>query len=115
MVFPHFVYVPPATLRFTPYFEGRERFNRRVNKSFTQLEKDNTSLFEQRYRIGGSLTYGDKWSGRFIYQYANDMDWNAKANFSFQASDLYVGEADYKTGIGTLKLGRQIISKGGLR
>ena len=100
--------------RIAPIFEARERFNRRINAQFSDKTNSDMSLFEQRYRLGGSFEDGN-WAGKVIYQYANDVDWSAKRNYSYQASDLYVGEADYTSDQGTATLGRQIVAKGGAR
>ena len=111
-------FLPTASLfdkiKITPIFEARERFNRRVNSQFSSKSNSNSSLFEQRYRIGGFATDG-RWDAKLIYQNANDMDWTAKRNYSYQASDLYVGDVDYRADGGTATLGRQIIQEGGLR
>jgi hypothetical protein len=112
--------IPTAAIndafKLRPIFEARERLNRRVNQQFSSKTNSDTTLFEQRYRVGFSYQDNQTVRGQFIYQYSNDVAWTAKKNYSYQASDLYVGDADFKTnGDGDLIIGRQILKKGGER
>lgn len=117
LLFPQLPTFKFDNLVITPYVEARERVQRRTDKGFSDHLKDNSSLFESRYRLGFSVTDNKRFSGRVIYQYGLTQQWTAARNSSFQGSDLYVAEGDLKLDKkgDTLKFGRQIIAKGGQR
>ena len=102
-------------LTITPIFEARERYQRRVNKVMNRKVDDSQSLFEQRYQVGASFTYGSNLKGKVVYLYGNQMIWQKKGNLSVQNSDLYLGEVDPSAGKGQFQLGRQLLKKGGQR
>jgi hypothetical protein len=115
-----FVYVPHLQLShpklvITPAIEGRERIQRRAFKQFQANAKDSSTLLEQRYRVGGDMTYGDNISGHLRYTYAHTYNLTPKGNFATEASDLYIGELDVKTHPGTIMVGRQLLKLGGQR
>ena len=116
LLFPQLPQIKLDPFVFTPYFEARERYQRRTAKGFSTKVHDSTSVFESRYRVGFTVTDNKQFTGKAIYQYAHTLQWAAAKNNSFQGSDLYVGEGDWKLDKNnTLRLGRQIILKGGSR
>lgn len=108
-------FLVPDPQKLTLIFEGRERYNRRTTKTFSDAVNDGTTLFEQRYRVGFGFKQSPKVDGRAIYQYAHTETWSKARNFSTEASDLYVGEVNLHQPEGVYTLGRQILKIGGQR
>lgn len=112
------IYLPPQAVeqwKLTPIIEARERFQRRVNKAFSENVNDNRSDFEQRYRVGFDFRNGKDVSGKLRWQYAHNTIWTHSRNWSDMSSDLLLGELDLKAPRGVVQLGRQIIKKGSQR
>lgn len=112
------MHLPPQVVeqwKLTPVVEARERFQRRVNKAFSESVNDNRSDFEQRYRVGFDFRNGKDVSGKLRWQYAHNLIWTNKRNSSDMSSDLMLGELDLKAPRGVVQLGRQIIRKGSQR
>lgn len=103
------------TLKITPEYEQRERFERRTNKSFNTVKDDSRNDLYTRLRPGFKFDYGQNFSGEFIYQYAHDLWLTETGNHSTDNSDLLVGFAGYKQGNGFWSAGRERLKKGNER
>jgi hypothetical protein len=98
--------VSQHTLTITPFFEDRERFERRLNKGFSTKVADNASDLFTRARPGINFSY-NKITGQVVYQFSHDWDWNHTKNSSTDNSDLLLGYVSVPNGDGTDIVGRQ--------
>jgi hypothetical protein len=106
-------FVTPATpprLQFFPYFDVRERFERRINKDFNDIANDNRSDLFGRYRPGVVIKYGKKWAGELEYQNSSDLFWTDTKNASTDNSDLLVGTISHMGPKSKVTLGRMQFS-----
>jgi hypothetical protein len=104
-----------ALLQLKPTLEIRERFERRTDKDFSEVKKDNRSDLNSRWRFGVDFNYGKKISGKVVYQFSSDAYWTSAKNAAKVTSDLLYGYADFNLKVGTLRAGRQPLSKGAER
>lgn len=102
--------VPKLDVKFT--FEGRTRFERRIDRDFNENIGDGRSEFLTRVRPGFTFTYGDKISGAFQYQYAHSFIWRDRINKTDENSDASLAYVRYKDSGLTTTLGRQKIGMG---
>lgn len=103
---------PIPNLQIRPTAEVRERFERRTDKDFAASANDNRSDLFSRWRVGAEFKYGSDVSGRFTYQYANDLYWTPTKNSSRANSDVFEAYVDVKVAGGKLRVGRQMLAKG---
>ncbi len=101
-----------ASLHWKPLFDSRVRYERRIEKDFNEAKSDNRVDFFNRFRIGTSVTDGNKWSGRFLYQYADLVHQTPKLNNSEDRSDVIEFNLTTSTMGGTVTVGRQQFVKG---
>ena len=104
-----------ADWRIKPIFDLRERFERRLDKDFSEEHQDNKSDLLSRWRAGIAFSYKKQFSGQIVYQYAHDLFWTAASNGSEERSDLLLGYVDFKAMDGKVRLGRQQLVKGSQR
>ncbi len=102
-----FVLPANADWTFKPIVDLRERFERRIDKDFSEAGSDNRSDLFSRWRVGVDFTYKKDVSGRVMYQYAHNLFWTAAQNASLERSDLFLAYADIKALDGKVRLGRQ--------
>lgn len=95
-----------------PMIEIRERFERRINRDFSDATADKRTDFLTRIRVGATGTYGTKWSFALQYQYAHDWILKSSSKATDEGSDLSLGYAQYKSNNGTVTVGRQKINLG---
>ncbi len=101
--------------QLAPTFEFRERFERRINRDFSNPANDNRSDAFSRLRVGGNWKYGPHWSGSTQLQYAHDTLWTAKKNASAEFRDVTLAYVAYQAASTTYTLGRQKIAIGSER
>ncbi|MCX7800446.1 MAG: alginate export family protein [Fimbriimonadales bacterium] len=102
-----------AALVAKPFFEIRSRYERRTDRDFNEDAQDNRSFVTDRVRIGVDLEYGQNLSGRLQYRYGHEWIWTPQKNHSKERSDVEEAYVQAKLdGGGTLKAGRQFVSKG---
>jgi hypothetical protein len=103
-----FMLPAPSDWTIKPIIDVRERFERRIDKDFSESGSDNKSDLLSRWRVGVDFSYKKEVSGRIVYQYAHDLFWTAAQNGNApERSDIFVAYADFKGLDGKVRLGRQ--------
>lgn len=102
-----FVLPANADWTFKPVFDLRERFERRIDKDFSEAGSDNRSDLLSRWRAGFDFSYKKDVTGRIMYQYAHNLFWTAAENASLERSDIFLAYVDVKGMDGKFRLGRQ--------
>src|SRR5688500_1792979 len=99
----------PATTDWTvkPIYDLRERYERRLDKDFSEAGSDNRSELFSRWRVGVDFGYKKDFTGKLVYQYAHDLFWKASGNASEERSDIFLGYVDFNGLGGKVRLGRQ--------
>lgn len=95
-----------------PFNEARFRFERRDNRDFSTAVDDLRSDLLTRIRIGLSATYGPKWKGEVVYQYAHDWIFTSGKRATDEGSDIYLANATYQGEGYKATLGRQRLNIG---
>jgi hypothetical protein len=103
-----FFVLPPATdWTFKPIYDLRERYERRLDKDFSETGSDNRSDLFSRWRVGVDFGYKKDFTGKLVYQYAHDLFWLASGNASEERSDVFLAYVDFNGLGGKVRLGRQ--------
>jgi hypothetical protein len=112
-----FLNLPASDWTLKPVFDLRERFERRIDKDFSESSSDNRSDLLSRWRVGVDYSYQNKISGRVMYQYAHNLFWTAAKNGNVpERSDLFLAYLDYSPSKDTkVRLGRQQLVLGSER
>jgi hypothetical protein len=101
----------PAQVTLKPIVEVRQRMERRIDRDFADASNDNRTDLFGRYRVG--LGFGlREWSGKLVYQVADDEAWTASRNWMTERRDVVLAYAERKVGPGVLTLGRQRLKIG---
>ncbi|HZH97755.1 MAG TPA: alginate export family protein, partial [Fimbriimonadaceae bacterium] len=106
------VSAPPPQVDVKPYFELRQRFERRTNRDFDSRIDDDRGDLLSRWRVGAKLDFRNGWRGEIQYQYAHDLAWTRARNFSDESSDVSLAYAESALPGWTATLGRQKIAVG---
>ena len=94
-------------LKFKTDLDFRTRFERTLNKDFSDTVNDDQTAFHTRIKPGITATYGD-WSLRAQHQFAHSLFWTNTKNFSSENSDIIELYLRYNfDGNQSLTVGRQ--------
>ena len=102
----HFVPAPDVK----PYFEFRERFERRLDKDFASHRRDNQSTLFSRVRVGATAKLSKEWTAEGMLQYMHDLNWTPSRNYSADNFDMAVAQMEYFDGRQRVNIGRQNIN-----
>ena len=108
--------IPPSPQAFDlkPILELRARFERRVDRDFSDATDDSAGDLLSRFRGGARFTKG-RLKGQVVFQYAHDENWGAARNAALWRSDLLLANVETPVGPGSLIVGRQRLSLGSER
>jgi hypothetical protein len=106
---------PPQDISVNPYFEVRERVERRLNRDFDSDIPDDRSDLLSRWRLGAELDLRHGWRAEAQVQFAHDLVWTPQRNFSLDHTSLSLAYVDGPTPVGRLTVGRQKIAIGSQR
>ena len=102
----HFVPAPEVK----PYFDFRERFERRLDRDFSETRSDNQSTLFSRARVGVKAKLSKEWNADVMLQYMHDLNWTPNRNFSADNFDTAIAFAEYFDGRQRITIGRQNIN-----
>lgn len=105
----------PAQFNHKVEIETRTRLERRLDRDFDAVFNDNRTDLLSRVRVGVNWTYGKNVSGVVQYQYAHDLAFTSRRNFSTENSDLFQANVKFARNKESVTVGRQRIAVGSER
>lgn len=103
---------PQDRLEIKPTIDVRERFERRLNRDFSDQKNDDRTDWFTRVRVGATATKGKEWAFALQYQYSHDWIDRQAGKSTDEASDLSLAYVQHKSNAATVTVGRQKVSLG---
>ena len=102
----------PSDSIFHFYAEDRERYEHRINPTFSSPSGKNRVDFTSRLRIGTDISWSKNLSGKVEYQNSQDTFWTQGLNASTETSDLSLAYLSFTQSSFLGTVGRQKIELG---